>query len=123
MLSVKVLSPGGRRISHVKNADLAYVAASWALACAGVAAPDVDMIAYATAMGDEVVPNTASILQTQMGIANAACLDVIQKAGISIEDIDRITPLGRTDANLPSTDKTCLGLINEAIDARKDVSP
>ena len=65
-----------RRISHVKNAELAHVASVRALACAGVSPADIDVIAYATTTADEVVPNTASMLQAAIGAANAACFDL-----------------------------------------------
>lgn len=65
-----------RRISHVMNVDLAYVAAERALACAGIKAEDLDMIAYATTTPDEIIPNTASMLQGKLGASNAACFDL-----------------------------------------------
>ncbi|MBV1930710.1 MAG: ketoacyl-ACP synthase III [Porticoccaceae bacterium] len=65
-----------RRISHVKNVELAHVASVRALACANVSAKDIDVIAYATTTADEVVPNTASMLQRSMGATNAACFDL-----------------------------------------------
>jgi len=65
-----------RRISHVMNVDLAHVAAERALACAGISALDVDVIAYATTTPDEIIPNTASMLQGKLGAANAACFDL-----------------------------------------------
>ncbi len=65
-----------RRISHVMNADMAHVAAARALACAGIHADELDIIAYATTTPDEVIPNTASILQCQLGASNAACFDL-----------------------------------------------
>ena len=65
-----------RRISHVKNAELAYVASARALACANVTAQEIDVIAYATTTPDEVVPNTASMLQGKIGATNAACFDL-----------------------------------------------
>lgn len=65
-----------RRISHVRNADLAHVAAVRALAAAGIAAADLDMIAYATTTPDEIVPNTASMLLNSLGAVNAATVDL-----------------------------------------------
>ncbi len=65
-----------RRISHVKNADLAHVASVRALACADISALDIDVIAFATTTPDEVVPNTASMLQGAIGATNAACFDL-----------------------------------------------
>lgn len=65
-----------RRISHVMSADLAHVASERALACAGVQADKIDMIAFATTTADEIVPNTASLLQGKLGATGAACFDL-----------------------------------------------
>jgi 3-oxoacyl-[acyl-carrier-protein] synthase-3 len=65
-----------RRISHVRNADLAHVAAVRALAAAGISAAEVDMIAYATTTPDDIVPNTASILLNSLGAVNASAVDL-----------------------------------------------
>lgn len=65
-----------RRISHVKNVEMATVAATRALAAAGISAEQLDMIAYATTTPDEVIPNTASMLQNAIGATNAAAVDL-----------------------------------------------
>lgn len=65
-----------RRISHVINAELAYVAASRALAAAGIAAEDIDVIAYATTTAEEMVPNTGSMLLNRLGAVNSAAFDL-----------------------------------------------
>ncbi|MFZ2209025.1 MAG: ketoacyl-ACP synthase III [Porticoccaceae bacterium] len=65
-----------RRISHVMGAELGVVAGARALAAAGVAAADVDMIIYATSSPDELVPNTASIVQNRLGALHAGVLDI-----------------------------------------------
>lgn len=65
-----------RRISHVSGNQLAHVAASQALACAGLAADQVDLIVYGGCTGDEGVPNDASGLQVLLGAHQAACMDV-----------------------------------------------
>ncbi|HEY9036955.1 MAG TPA: ketoacyl-ACP synthase III [Pseudomonadales bacterium] len=65
-----------RRITHVGLSELAYVAAARALACAGMAADDIDVIILATASGDDIVPNTASRVQQLLGATNAAVFDL-----------------------------------------------
>ncbi len=65
-----------RRISHVKNFELAHVAATRALAAANVRPESVDMIIYGTTTPDETVPNTASMLLNKLGARNASACDV-----------------------------------------------
>lgn len=65
-----------RRISHVGGNQLAHVAASQALACAGLAPESLELIVYGTCTGDEGVPNDASGLQVLLGAHNAACFDI-----------------------------------------------
>src|SRR3954463_10884942 len=56
-----------RRISHVSAVELSTVASARALACAGLAAADVDMIIYGGVSNDELVPNSASAVQVALG--------------------------------------------------------
>jgi 3-oxoacyl-[acyl-carrier-protein] synthase-3 len=65
-----------RRISHVSGIEMAHVASARALACAALAATDVDLIAYGSCSNDEQVPNSASGLQVKLGAINAAAMDV-----------------------------------------------
>ncbi len=65
-----------RRISHVPAVQLTQVAAQRALACAGIAATDLDLIVYGSCSADEAVPNTASGLQLLIGAKNAAAYDI-----------------------------------------------
>ena len=65
-----------RRISHVRLEELALVAASRALACAGLAAEHVDLIVFGTCSADDQVPNQASGLQRRLGSLRAAAMDV-----------------------------------------------
>jgi 3-oxoacyl-[acyl-carrier-protein] synthase-3 len=65
-----------RRVSHVSGTDLAWVASARALACAGVAASEVELIVYGSCSNDEQIPNTASGLQFKLGAARAAAMDV-----------------------------------------------
>jgi 3-oxoacyl-[acyl-carrier-protein] synthase-3 len=52
------------------------VAGSRALACAGLAAGDLDLIVYGSCSFDEQVPNTASGVQAVLGAHRAAAMDV-----------------------------------------------
>jgi 3-oxoacyl-[acyl-carrier-protein] synthase III len=65
-----------RRVSHVPMTMLSHVAAARALACAGLAAEDLDLIVLGTVSADEQVPNTASGVQDLLGARNAASMDV-----------------------------------------------
>ncbi len=65
-----------RRISHVSAIDLSAIAASRALACAGLDAADVDLIIYGGVSNDELVPNSASGVQIALGAKHAASIDL-----------------------------------------------
>src|SRR4051812_1266485 len=65
-----------RRISHVSAIEMATIAASRALACAGLDASDVDLIVYGGCSNEEVVPNSASGVQVALGATRAAAMDV-----------------------------------------------
>jgi 3-oxoacyl-[acyl-carrier-protein] synthase-3 len=65
-----------RRISHVDTSDLATVAAKHALAAAGLEAKDLDLIIVATCSPDSLIPNTASKVQQNLGVAGAAAFDL-----------------------------------------------
>ena len=65
-----------RRVSHVSATEMATVAASRALACAGMHPEEVDLIIYGGCSNEEVVPNSASGVQTALGATRAAAMDV-----------------------------------------------
>jgi 3-oxoacyl-[acyl-carrier-protein] synthase-3 len=65
-----------RRVSHVSGVELSTVAASRALACAGIRAADLDLIVYGSCSNEEQIPNTASGLSVKLGAGNAAAMDV-----------------------------------------------
>ncbi|MEZ5565105.1 MAG: ketoacyl-ACP synthase III [Gammaproteobacteria bacterium] len=65
-----------RRISHVSAIDLATVASSHALACAGIEATELDLIVYGSCSNDEQVPNCASGVQVALGADNAGAMDI-----------------------------------------------
>ncbi len=59
-----------------KTSDLAEHAARAALAAAGIAPADVDLIVVATTTPDMVFPSTACILQAKLGAAGGPAFDV-----------------------------------------------
>lgn len=65
-----------RRISHVETSDLATVAAKNAMQAAGITANEVDCIIVATCSPDTLIPNTASKVQSNLGIQAAAAFDL-----------------------------------------------
>jgi 3-oxoacyl-[acyl-carrier-protein] synthase-3 len=65
-----------RRVSHVSAIELSTVAAARALACANLAAGDLELIVYGSCSYDEAVPNCASGVQLNIGAARAASMDV-----------------------------------------------
>ena len=65
-----------RRISHVEMSDLSAVAAQHALASAGVAAEDLDLILVATCSSDRMIPSAATMVQGKIGATNAAGMDL-----------------------------------------------
>jgi 3-oxoacyl-[acyl-carrier-protein] synthase-3 len=65
-----------RRVSHVSAIEMATVASARALACAGLAAADLDLIVYGSCSNDEQVPNSASGVQLRLGAGNAAAMDI-----------------------------------------------
>jgi 3-oxoacyl-[acyl-carrier-protein] synthase-3 len=58
------------------TSDLAFEASSSALASAGLAAKDVDLIIVATSTPDMIFPSTACRLQRKLGIHQCAAFDV-----------------------------------------------
>jgi 3-oxoacyl-[acyl-carrier-protein] synthase-3 len=61
---------------HEATSDLALHASRAALAAAGIAAADVDVIIVATTTPDMVFPSTACILQAKLGARGGAAFDV-----------------------------------------------
>jgi 3-oxoacyl-[acyl-carrier-protein] synthase-3 len=59
-----------------QTSDLALHAARAALAAAGIAAADVDLIVVATTTPDIVFPSTACILQSKLGVRGGPAFDI-----------------------------------------------
>ena len=85
-----------RRVSHVQGCTLAYVAAALALACAGLAASEVELIVYGSCSNDEGVPNTASGLSVRLGCGHAAAMDVNTACTSFLYGLSTATALIRT---------------------------
>ena len=58
------------------SSDLAYLAAQQAIAAAGIAATDIDLIIVATSTPDFIFPSTACLLQAKLGITRCPAFDV-----------------------------------------------
>ncbi|HMA47147.1 MAG TPA: 3-oxoacyl-ACP synthase, partial [Frankiaceae bacterium] len=85
-----------RRISHVPLGELALVAASRALACAGVAAEALDLIIVGSTLGDELAPNMASGLQLRLGATRSASMDLNTACTSFLYGLSTATALIRT---------------------------
>jgi 3-oxoacyl-[acyl-carrier-protein] synthase-3 len=76
-----IFSRTGIRERHIAaegefTSDLALKAAQNAIASAGIAAADIDLIVVATTTPDKVFPSVATVLQRKLGIAGCAAFDI-----------------------------------------------
>lgn len=55
---------------------MSWLACERALAAAGIAADDIDLIILGSTTPEEICPNTASIVKNRLGASNAACFDL-----------------------------------------------
>jgi 3-oxoacyl-[acyl-carrier-protein] synthase-3 len=85
-----------RRISHVSGIDMATVAAARAIACAGLAPTDIDLIVFGSCSYEEQVPNSASGVQVALGATNAAAMDVNTACTSFLYGLTSATALIRT---------------------------
>ena len=85
-----------RRISHVPLEELAYVASAQALAAAGLAGADVELIVFGTCSHDDQVPNMASGIQARIGAQSAAAMDVNTACTSFLYGLSSATALIRT---------------------------
>jgi 3-oxoacyl-[acyl-carrier-protein] synthase-3 len=85
-----------RRVSHVPGLDLAYVASARALAGAGIAASELDLIVYGSCSNDELIPNSASGLQWKLGAPKAGAMDVNTACTSFLYALSTATALIRT---------------------------
>jgi 3-oxoacyl-[acyl-carrier-protein] synthase-3 len=85
-----------RRISHVPLGELAYVAATRALACAGLSADELDLVVLGSTIGDELCPNVASGVARRLGARNAGAMDVNTACTSFLYGLSSATALVRT---------------------------
>jgi len=85
-----------RRISHVPLGELGYVAAMRALAAAGLQGPDIELVVFGTCSHDDQVPNMASGVQSRIGAASAAALDINTACTSFLYGLSTATALIRT---------------------------
>src|SRR5262252_10896232 len=85
-----------RRISHVGLEDLAFVAAARALAAAGLAGSDIELIVFGSCSYDDQVPNMASGVQLRLGAHSAAALDINTACTSFLYGLSTATALIRT---------------------------
>lgn len=65
-----------RRVSHVGSGELGRVAASRAIAAAGLKPGDIDALIFASVSPEYLVPSTASLIQKRLGIKDVAAMDL-----------------------------------------------
>lgn len=65
-----------RRISHVPASDMAELAARRAVAAAGIAMDEIDLIVNATCTPESIIPASASYVQAKLGALNAGAMDI-----------------------------------------------
>ena len=85
-----------RRISHVPLGDLVHVAASRALACAGLSPEALDLIVVGSTLGDQLAPNVASGVQQRLGATGAAAVDLNTACTSFLYGLSTATALIRT---------------------------
>lgn len=85
-----------RRISHVSLEELSYVAAARALAAAGLAGHDIELIVFGTCSHGDQVPNMASGIQARIGATAAAAMDVNTACTSFLYALSSATALIRT---------------------------
>lgn len=85
-----------RRVSHVSAIEMATLASERALACAGLAAADVDLIIYGGCSNEEAVPNSASGVQVSLGAMHAAAMDLNTACTSFLYGLSTATALIRT---------------------------
>jgi 3-oxoacyl-[acyl-carrier-protein] synthase III len=83
------------------TSDLGVAAAERALALAGVAKPEVDLVVFATMTPDHYFPGCGGILQAKLGLRDVPCFDIRQQCvgflyGLQLADAHIRSGLART---------------------------
>src|SRR5512138_946485 len=85
-----------RRVSHVQLGELMYVAATRALACAGLDGRQIELIVAGTTSYDDQVPNVASGVQRRIGADGCAAMDVNTACTSFLYSLSTATAMIRT---------------------------
>lgn len=85
-----------RRVSHVSLGEMAYVASARALAAAGLAGHELELIVFGTCSHDDQVPNMASGVQTRLGAEGCAAIDLNTACTSFLHALSTATALIRT---------------------------
>jgi len=85
----------------VATSDLGVAAATKALAAAGVAKDEVDMVVFATMTPDHYFPGCGTLLQAKMGLRPVPCFDIRQQCsgflyGLQLADAQIRAGMART---------------------------
>jgi 3-oxoacyl-[acyl-carrier-protein] synthase-3 len=85
----------------VATSDLGVAAATKALAAAGVARDEVDLVVFATMTPDHYFPGCGTLLQAKMGLAPVPCFDIRQQCsgflyGLQLADAHIRAGMART---------------------------
>ena len=87
-----------RRISHVGLEELAYVASARALAAAGMAGGEIELVVFGSCSYDDQVPNMASGIQLRIGAQSAAAFDINTACTSFLYGLSTASALIRTGA-------------------------
>ena len=87
-----------RRVSHVTVTELAHVASARALAAAGLAAADLELIVFGGTTFDVMCPNCASGVQKLLGAERAGCFDLNTACTGFMYGLSAATAMVRTGA-------------------------
>ena len=86
---------------EIATSDLGVAAARKALAMAGVAAEEVDLVVFATMTPDHYFPGCGTLLQHKLGLRDVACFDIRQQCsgflyGLQLADAQIRAGMART---------------------------
>ena len=86
---------------EIATSDLGVAAARKALAMAGVAAEEVDLVVFATMTPDHYFPGCGTLLQHKLGLRDVACFDIRQQCsgflyGLQLADTQISAGMART---------------------------
>ena len=90
----------------IATSDLGVAAAAKALAAAGVAKEEVDLVVFATMTPDHYFPGCGTLLQHKLGLRTVPCFDIRQQCsgflyGLQLADAHVRAGLAKTHSSMP----------------------